>query len=609
LYAPPPPLLYAPPAVAPPPPSLYAPPAVAPPATADALQAAWGVGGVGGVGGGGGWAAEFTAASPTAAAATSVAPATAAAAVANAHAAAPVDAASGAMDANVESLVDAFRDLQAGGDALAETTSGLPPGGASLVGHGADAAAAADVAGMAEDWSDHFAGLDSPGLWWDDEARVHALDAGERAAADAAEGAAQAAAAHDPPATGGHLLPYLFVTPPGQTAAAAAAAAGVASTAAAAAATPTAEELLARGESALAARAHAAAIRWLEAAVRVTDAVALPAERAATAWLLLGRAHAECDADTHAIAALQRCLLSADRVEGGGAAADAVAATRQQALLALGVSCTNELDAPRATAYLSQWLDRHPVHGAGAAAAGAAAAAAPASTAVGAGAANPAAALFTATTGMAPLTDAPALLRRYGDLVGASPAAAADVSVHVVMGVLHHLVADYPAAADALRAAVVLSPTDARLWNKLGATLANGGAGRDALRAYRKAVSLDGGFIRAWVNVGTAYANEGDGAAAVRYYLKALSLLAAKERSGAGEPGVDAPAATAAAAAVVDVPGGGYAGRGGFGGNAGEAPHVWEYLRANLIASRREDLLPLVEAGDVDAFRPHVRVP
>lgn len=176
------------------------------------------------------------------------------------------------------------------------------------------------------------------------------------------------------------------------------------------------------------------------------------------------------------------------------------------------------------------------------------------------------------------------------------------------MGVLHHLVANYPAAAESLRTAVVLTPTDARLWNKLGATIAYGGAGRDALRAYRKAVDLDAGFIRAWVNVGTAYANEGDGAAAVRYYLKALSLLAATERSGAGEAGVDLP--TAAPAAAAGAPGGGdYAERGGFGGNDGEAPHVWEYLRANLIASRREDLLPLVDAGDVDAFRPHVRLP
>lgn len=273
---------------------------------------------------------------------------------------------------------------------------------------------------------------------------------------------------------------------------------------------------------------------------------------------------------------------------GGGSEAGGVVSTRQEALLALGVSCTNELDAARATAYLSQWLDTHPVYGATAGVTAATAATAPSATDA-AEAPSPAATLFTATTGMAPLTDAPALLRRYADLTAASPAAATDVAVHVITGVLHNLMADYPAAAAALRTAVELAPADARLWNKLGATLANGGAGRDALRAYRKAVDLDAGFIRAWVNVGTAYANEGDGANAVRYYLKALSLLHAKERAGGGEAGVDA------------------AGPGSPLG--GEAPHVWQYLRANLIITRREDLLAYVDAGDVDAIRQHVRVP
>lgn len=274
---------------------------------------------------------------------------------------------------------------------------------------------------------------------------------------------------------------------------------------------------------------------------------------------------------------------------GCGGGEEGAAATRQEALLALGVSCTNELDAARATAYLSQWLDTHPVYGATAGAPSWTAAAAP-SAADAAETPSPAATLFTATTGMTPLTDAPALLRRYADLTATSSAASADVAVHVITGVLHNLMADYPAAASALRTAVELSPGDARLWNKLGATLANGGAGREALLAYRKAVDLDAGFIRAWVNVGTAYANEGDGAHAVRYYLKALSLLHAKERAGGGEAGVDA-----AADPVSDV--------------GGEAPHVWQYLRANLIVSQREDLLPYVDAGDVDAIRQHVRVP
>jgi hypothetical protein len=33
---------------------------------------------------------------------------------------------------------------------------------------------------------------------------------------------------------------------------------------------------------------------------------------------------------------------------------------------------------------------------------------------------------------------------------------------------------------------------------------------------------------------------------------------------------------------------------------------VWGYLRTTLVAMQREDLLPLVESGNTDAFKPYV---
>lgn len=43
---------------------------------------------------------------------------------------------------------------------------------------------------------------------------------------------------------------------------------------------------------------------------------------------------------------------------------------------------------------------------------------------------------------------------------------------------------------------------DARLWNRLGATLANGEEPEKALEAYRKTLKLSPGFIRARYNLG-----------------------------------------------------------------------------------------------------------
>jgi len=43
---------------------------------------------------------------------------------------------------------------------------------------------------------------------------------------------------------------------------------------------------------------------------------------------------------------------------------------------------------------------------------------------------------------------------------------------------------------------------DARLWNRLGATLANGGRCEEAIEAYHNALQLCPGFVRARYNLG-----------------------------------------------------------------------------------------------------------
>lgn len=48
---------------------------------------------------------------------------------------------------------------------------------------------------------------------------------------------------------------------------------------------------------------------------------------------------------------------------------------------------------------------------------------------------------------------------------------------------------------------------DARLWNRLGATLANGSLSEEAVDAYHHALNLAPGFIRARYNVGVTCIN------------------------------------------------------------------------------------------------------
>lgn len=48
---------------------------------------------------------------------------------------------------------------------------------------------------------------------------------------------------------------------------------------------------------------------------------------------------------------------------------------------------------------------------------------------------------------------------------------------------------------------------DARLWNRLGATLANGSRPEEAVDAYHHALNLCPGFIRARYNVGITCIN------------------------------------------------------------------------------------------------------
>ena len=163
------------------------------------------------------------------------------------------------------------------------------------------------------------------------------------------------------------------------------------------------------------------------------------------------------------------------------------------ALLGLGVSYVNELDHERALKNLKAWVQHNP-----------------------------------AFHGMEVANDF------YGDgslmdevmqlMLRASQAAPGDADVQEVLGVLYNVSRDYGTAAKAFRAALDQKPDEYGLWNKLGATLANGSRSEEAQPAYYRALELKPRYARGWLNLGISHSNLGKYGDAARAYLKALDL-------------------------------------------------------------------------------------
>lgn len=298
-----------------------------------------------------------------------------------------------------------------------------------------------------------------------------------------------------------------------------------------------------------------AAVFYLEDALNRpnSESETLPVPKRALAWYVLGLSLADLDDDERAIQALSQGLRSYDGVQIGHRREDNP--YLWQSLIALAVSYTNELENTKALRVIREWMELRKGIDNGDGEAGTAPS--------------------IANIDLFRRTEHNDLLNGLSRIANEAPQ---DADVFVVLGILHNLNRDYGAAAGALRHAVTLRPTTPNLWNKLGATLANGGQSDDALRAYRKAVDLHPALVRAWVNVGTAYSNRGEFAKAMRYYLKAIAM---SQETGGGMN------------ATTNIQ------------NVENLPHVWGYLRSTLISLSRGDLLHLVESRDIAALRTH----
>ncbi|KAL9940930.1 hypothetical protein V8E36_000418 [Tilletia maclaganii] len=151
-----------------------------------------------------------------------------------------------------------------------------------------------------------------------------------------------------------------------------------------------------------------------------------------------------------------------------------------------------------------------------------------------------------------------------------------DPEVQVGLGVLFYSSAAYEQAKDCFQAALSVRPNDFLLWNRLGATLANGGKPEEAIQAYHRALELRPTFTRAIYNLSVSCLNLGAHQEAAEHLLSALALQKTHVLPDVPE-GEQAPAVPLA--------------------EAHESHNLWSTLRRIFLSMDRMDLAQVAHAG------------
>ncbi|XP_071840318.1 peroxisomal targeting signal 1 receptor-like [Apostichopus japonicus] len=217
------------------------------------------------------------------------------------------------------------------------------------------------------------------------------------------------------------------------------------------------------------------------------------------AWQYLGTTQAENEQEMAAIVACKKCLE--------------LMPTNLPALMTLAVSYTNESMQNQALEALHRWIGANPTY-----------------SSVARELQTKVPDLRIQSVMSSPLHKE--VQDQYIEAARMSPNAV-DADVQQGLGVLFNLSHEYAKAEDCFRAALAVRPQDSLVWNRLGATLANGGRSEEAIDAYRHALELSPGFIRSRYNLGISCVNLGAYKEATEHFITALTL----QRSGRGPKG------------------------------------------------------------------------
>ncbi|XP_077204427.1 PEX5-related protein isoform X3 [Paroedura picta] len=226
-------------------------------------------------------------------------------------------------------------------------------------------------------------------------------------------------------------------------------------------------------------------ILYLEAAI-------LQDPHDAEAWQYLGITQAENENEQGAIVALQRCLE--------------LQPNNLKALMALAVSFTNTAHQQEAYEALRNWIRQNPRY----------------KYLARSKRGSPA-----LTRRMSKVAEESSLLEEVKELyleAAHQNGEMIDADLQTGLGVLFHLSGEFNRAIDAFSAALTVRPEDYSLWNRLGATLANGDRSEEAVEAYTRALEIQPGFIRSRYNLGISCINLGAYREAVSNFLTALNL-------------------------------------------------------------------------------------
>jgi len=256
----------------------------------------------------------------------------------------------------------------------------------------------------------------------------------------------------------------------------------------------------------------------------------------AEAWQYLGTTQATNEQEAAAIAALRKCVeLAPDNLT---------------AWAALAVSYTNESYGSHACHALRAWLAKSPAY----------------------------ADLMTQT-----LADNPPELsfmssreheevrELYLTAARRSAQTQVDPDVQCGLGVLFNLSGEYDKAVECFALALQVRPQDAMLWNKYGASLANGNRNEEAVEAYRRVLEQAPGFIRSRFNLGIACVNLQAYKEAVGHFVTALDL---QQES-----------------------------RGPQGQTVAMSDNIWSTLRMTLSLLGRTDLYDACDKRDLEPLR------